>query len=252
MSKLFAGVRGLLFTLLFIPTIVIWGVLMLLVSPLPYRMRWNVLNAWVYLMVFWLRVTCGIRHEVIGLEHLPPVDKGAIIMAKHQSTWETIVFQTIFPPHVWVLKQELLNLPFFGWGLRVMEAIAIDRSAGRKAIVQMIRQGKQRLEAGRWVVVFPEGTRTAPGAPSRYKIGGAVLAAKTGYPVVPVAHNAGEHWPKQWLYKYPGVIKVSVGPVIDSEGKNPEELMNEAEAWIENEMVQISQVPPSSGSTVEG
>ena len=252
MSKLFAAVRGLLFTLLFIPTIVIWGVLMLLVSPLPYRMRWAVLNAWVYLMVFWLRITCGIRHEVSGLEHLPPADKGAIVMAKHQSTWETIVFQAIFPPHVWVLKQELLNLPFFGWGLRVMEAIAIDRSAGRKAIVQMIRQGKQRLESGRWVIVFPEGTRTAPGAPSRYKIGGAVLAAKTGYPVVPVAHNAGEHWPKHWLYKYPGVIKVSIGPVIEAEGKNPEELMNEVETWIENEMVQISQVPPAARSAVEG
>jgi len=252
MSKLFAAVRGLLFTLLFIPTIMIWGVLMLLVSPLPYRMRWNVLNIWVRLMVIWLRITCGIRHAVSGLEHLPPADKGAIIMAKHQSTWETIVFQAIFPPHVWVLKQELLNLPFFGWGLRVMEAIAIDRSAGRKAIVQMIKQGKQRLESGRWVIVFPEGTRTAPGAPSRYKVGGAVLAAKTGYPVVPVAHNAGEHWPKHWLYKYPGVIKVSVGPVIEAEGKNPEELMNEIEAWIENEMVQISQVPPAARSAVQG
>jgi 1-acyl-sn-glycerol-3-phosphate acyltransferase len=252
MSKLFAAIRSLLFMALFIPTIVIWAILLILASPFSYNTRWKVLNLWIQLMLLWLRITCGIRHEVTGLENLPAAENPAIIMAKHQSTWETLAFQAIFPPHVWVLKQELLNLPFFGWGLRIMDSIAIDRSAGRKAIVQMVKQGKERLDTGRWVVVFPEGTRTDPGAPARYKIGGAVLAAKSGYPVVPVAHNAGEHWPKHWLYKYPGVIRVSIGPLIQTEGKGAEDLMKEVEAWIEGEMGRISQVKPSGESIVEG
>ena len=242
MSKLFAAVRGLLFLLLFIPTIAIWGLALLPTRPLPYNVRWKILNTWVDLMLLWLRLTCGIRHEVEGLENLPSADKASIVMAKHQSTWETIAFQAIFPPHVWVLKQELLNLPFFGWGLRIMESIAIDRSAGRKAIVQMVRQGKERLDAGRWVIVFPEGTRTRPGAPPNYKIGGGVMAVKTGYPVVPVAHNAGEYWPTHWLFKYPGVIRVSIGPVIETQGLSADELIKEVEAWIEDEMVRISPV----------
>lgn len=249
MSKLFAAVRGLLFLLLFIPTIAIWGLILLPAKPLPYSARWKILNTWVHLMLFWLRLTCGIRHEVQGMENLPSADKAAIVMAKHQSTWETVAFQAIFPPHVWVLKQELLNLPFFGWGLRIMESIAIDRSAGRKAIVQMVRQGKERLDAGRWVIVFPEGTRTSPGAPPNYKIGGGVMAVKTGYPVVPVAHNAGEYWPKHWLFKYPGVIKVSIGPAIDTQGLSAEALIREVEGWIEGEMARISSVAAAQDSS---
>jgi len=233
--------RNLLFFVFFVVSIVIWGVFVVLAIPLPYRWRWAIVNVWVHLVLFWLRLTCGIRYEVKGLEHLPK--DTAIIMSKHQSTWETIGFQAIFPPHVWVLKQELLKIPFFGWGLKSLNAIAIDRDAGRKAIVQVVRQGKERLDAGRWVVVFPEGTRTAPGTQGRYKIGGGVLAVKSAYPVVPVAHNAGEYWPKHWLYKYPGVITVSIGPVIDSEGLTAEDLMQQAEDWIEAEMRVISKTP---------
>ena len=233
--------RNLLFFVFFVLSIVIWGVLVVLAIPLPYRWRWNIVNVWVHLVLFCLRLTCGIRYEVRGLENLPK--DTAIIMSKHQSTWETIGFQAIFPPHVWVLKQELLKIPFFGWGLKSLNAIAIDRDSGRKAIVQVVRQGQERLDAGRWVVVFPEGTRTAPGTQGRYKIGGGVLAVKTGYPVVPVAHNAGEYWPKHWLYKYPGVITVSIGPVIDSEEIKAEDLMKKVEDWVEAEMRVISKTP---------
>jgi len=233
--------RNLLFFVVFVVSIVIWGVFVVLAIPFPYRWRWNIVNVWVHLVLFWLRITCGIGYEVRGLENLPK--DTAIIMSKHQSTWETIGFQAIFPPHVWVLKQELLKIPFFGWGLKSLNAIAIDRDSGRKAIVQVVRQGQERLDAGRWVVVFPEGTRTAPGTQGRYKLGGGVLAVKTGYPVVPVAHNAGEYWPKHWLYKYPGVITVSIGPVIDSQELTADDLMQKVEDWIETEMRVISKTP---------
>jgi 1-acyl-sn-glycerol-3-phosphate acyltransferase len=233
--------RNLLFFIIFLVSIVIWGVLVVLAIPLPYRWRWAIVNVWVRLVLISLRLTCGIRHEVRGLERL--LNETSIIMSKHQSTWETIGFQAIFPPHVWVLKQELLKIPFFGWGLKSLNPIAIDRDAGRKAVVQVVRQGKERLDAGRWVVVFPEGTRTAPGTQGSYKLGGAVLAVKSGYPVVPVAHNAGEYWPKHWLYKSPGVITVSIGPAIDPEGLDAEELMQKVEDWVEAEMRVISKVP---------
>lgn len=233
--------RSILFQVGFLLSIIVWGLLVVLVIPLPYRWRWKTVNIWVHLTLFWLRVSCGIRYEVRGLENLS--DETSIIMSKHQSTWETIGFQAIFPPHVWVLKKELQLIPFFGWGLKSLEAIAIDRSAGRKAVVQVVRQGQERLDAGRWVVVFPEGTRTAPGTTGRYKLGGAVLAVKSGYPVVPVAHNAGECWPKHWLYKYPGLITVSIGPLIESQGRDAEGLMREVEGWIEAEMRVISKTP---------
>jgi 1-acyl-sn-glycerol-3-phosphate acyltransferase len=238
--------RNLLFYVFYVPSIIIWGLLVSLAIPLPYAWRWKTVNVWVHLTLWWLRFSCGVRHEVKGLENLP--EQTAIIMSKHQSTWETIGFQAIFPAHVWVLKKELLKIPFFGWGLKSLEAIAIDRNAGRRAVVQVARQGLERLKAGRWVVVFPEGTRTAPGTQGRYKLGGAVLAVKSGYPVVPVAHNAGEYWPKHWLYKYPGVITVSIGPVIESEGRDAESLMGEAEKWIETEMRAISKTPYQENS----
>ncbi len=238
--SLVMAIRSLLFTIVFIPSVVLWGTLISLSFPLSFHARFRLVNVWVHLMLFWLRVTCGIRHEVTGLENLPAEGQPAIVMAKHQSTWETIAFQAIFPPLVWVLKQELLKLPFFGWGLQMLKSIAIDRSAGRKAVVQVVKQGIDRLQMGLWVVIFPEGTRVAPGRRGRYKLGGAMLAAKSGYPVVPVAHNAGEHWPKRMFKKRPGVIRVSIGPIIETEGRKADEILSEVENWIESEMPNVS------------
>ena len=233
--------RGLLFWALFAPSVVFYATLAILMLPLPYLWRYRVVGTWAALVLWWLRVTCGIRHEVRGRENIP---KGpAIVMSKHQSTWETIALQRIFPPQVWVLKKELLYVPFFGWALMALEGIAIDRGAGRRAVVELVRQGKQRLDTGRWVVIFPEGTRTRPCQRPRYKIGGAVLAAKTGYPVVPVAHNAAEHWPKKPVIKYPGTIRVSIGPVIETRGRKAEEILAEVEAWIEGEMPHVLEHP---------
>jgi 1-acyl-sn-glycerol-3-phosphate acyltransferase len=161
------------------------------------------------------------------------------VLSKHQSAWETLAFQEIFPPFVFILKRELLWIPLFGWGLALLKPIAIDRDAGRRALDQVVSQGRARLEQGIWVVVFPEGTRVAPGHRRRYKSGGAALAAETGYPVVPVAHNAGVFWPKRSFIKKPGTIRVVIGPPIPTKGKSADEVLDQAEEWIEQTMARL-------------
>jgi 1-acyl-sn-glycerol-3-phosphate acyltransferase len=176
----------------------------------------------------------GIRHRVIGLENLPK--EATVIMSKHQSAWETIAFYGIFPSIAFVLKRELLRIPFFGWGLAQMPIVSIDRSAGKDALRQVVDQGRELLDQGFSVLVFPEGTRTMIGKRARSKIGGAKLATATGVPVVPVAHNAGEFWSRQSFIKKAGWVTVSIGPAIPTAGRPPEEVCADAEAWIENEM----------------
>jgi len=230
--------RSLLFNLgMALSTVVIVG-LMPLVLPLPYPTRWRYIGLWSRFNLWWVRVTCGLRYEIEGTENIP--EGPAIILAKHQSAWETLAFQRIFPSQTWVLKRSLLWIPLFGWGLAATRPIAIDRKAGKRAIKQVVEQGKERLAAGIWLVIFPEGTRVAPGTRGRYAKGGAILAAKSEYPVVPIAHNAGEFWPKNGFIKRPGTIKVHVGPIIDSKGKSPDEIIAATEEWIEGEMEKIS------------
>jgi 1-acyl-sn-glycerol-3-phosphate acyltransferase len=186
-------------------------------------------------MVIWLaRHTVGIRHRVEGLENLPKAP--CVVLSKHQSAWETIAFQQIFPPLSFVLKKNLLYIPFFGWGLALFSPIAIDRSAGREAMKQIEVQGRERLKAGFSVLVFPEGTRVAPGEKGNYQVGGAWLAAKAGVPVVPVAHNAGRCWPKNAFVKRPGLITVIIGPPIPTAGRKPTQVLKDTEAWIEQAM----------------
>jgi 1-acyl-sn-glycerol-3-phosphate acyltransferase len=157
-------------------------------------------------------------------------------MSKHMSAWETIMLQDIFPPMVFVMKREIHKLPFFGWGIAQMPMIAIDRAAGKDALAQVVEQGIDRLGHGFWVTIFPEGTRVAPGSRKRYKAGGAVLASKSGVPVVPVAHNAGEFWARNAFLKRPGEVVVSIGPAIDTRGLSPEEINRRTETWVEGEM----------------
>lgn len=222
----------------------------LLVAPplpflllLPYRQRYPFLIVWTHFNLWWLRVTCGVDYRVEGRENIP--DGTAIILAKHQSAWETLAFQQVFPPQTWVLKRSLLWIPFFGWGLAATLPIAIDRNAGKRALKQVVDQGKERLAAGIWLVIFPEGTRMAPGVRGRYAKGGAILAEKSGYPVVPVAHNGGEYWPKNGFIKRPGTITLSIGPVIQTEGRSADEIITETEAWIEAKMAEISSAGPA-------
>ncbi len=189
-------------------------------------------------MLFLLWHVCGLRYRVIGGKNIP--QEPGIILSKHQSAWETLALQQIFPPQVWVLKKELLRIPFFGWGLAMTNPIAIDRSAGKAALEQIVEQGRERLKQKFWIVVFPEGTRIPPGEKGKYRIGGAWLAVHANAFVVPVAHNAGEFWGKNSLIKYPGTITVSIGEPVNPVGMEPAELIQRMEAWIESETARIS------------
>lgn len=226
--------RSLLFTLGQWLFTLIFSLLAILTFPLPPITRYRIISTWARSMLWWLRITCGVRYRVIGRENIPEMP--SIILSKHQSAWETLAFQQIFPPQVWVLKRELLWVPFFGWGLAMTSPIAINRSAGREALKQLVSQGKDRLAKGFWVVIFPEGTRMPPGTKGKYHIGGAWLSTHTGSTVIPVAHNAGEFWPKNSFIKKPGTITVSIGKPIQSAGLKPDELNQQVEKWIEQEM----------------
>ncbi|MBM4180602.1 MAG: 1-acyl-sn-glycerol-3-phosphate acyltransferase [Betaproteobacteria bacterium] len=202
--------------------------------PLP---RYRVIALWGRVVIWLARVILGIRFRVEGLEHLP--HEPSVVLSKHQSAWETIAFQQIFPPLSFVLKKSLLHIPFFGWGLALFSPIAIDRAAGREAMKQVETQGKERLRVGFWVLVFPEGTRVAPGEKGNYQVGGAWLASKAGVPVVPVAHNAGRCWPKNAFVKRPGEITVLIGPPIPTAGRKATQVLAETEAWIESAMLRL-------------
>ena len=204
-----------------------------------FPVRTKVARMYAWFVVHSLRVLCGVNFQVQGQENIP---KGAaILFSKHQSTWETYALQLIFPPQVWVFKRELLWVPFFGWGLAALKSISIDRGSGRKAIKQIVEQGRQRLDAGIWVTIFPEGTRVAPGEHKRWGIGGAILAEKTGYPIVPAAHNAGEFWAKRAFIKRPGTIQVIVGKPVETKGRKAAEINQEVEAWMNSAMAEIAE-----------
>lgn len=238
--------RSLLFSIGSILSTIVVGGLGTFTFPFPFRIRYGVITQWARFNLWWLRITCNVSYQVEGQENIQAhLQHGnGIIFCKHQSTWETLALQRIFPPQVWILKRELLWVPLFGWALAVLRPVAIDRSAGRRAVNQIIEQGTQRLKDGLWVVVFPEGTRVAPGVRKKFGVGGAVLAEASRYPVVPVAHNAGEFWPRKGFLKHPGTITIRVGPRIDTHGKSVEQINREAEAWIETAMQDISAKPP--------
>jgi 1-acyl-sn-glycerol-3-phosphate acyltransferase len=225
--------------------VLIYAPLSLLTFPLPALARYRFITQWSRFHIWLVQHLCGLRYRVEGRQHLPAGP--AIILSKHQSAWETLAFQVIFPPHTWVLKRELIWVPFFGWALAVLRPIAIERAAGRRAFEQVIKQGRERLAAGLWVLVFPEGTRMPPRTYGKYKLGGAVLAEATGCPVVPVAHNAGSFWPRHGFVKYPGLIRVVIGPVIESKGRSAVEITRLAEEWIES-MMQELEVPQARSS----
>jgi 1-acyl-sn-glycerol-3-phosphate acyltransferase len=229
--------RSLIFLLLQILITPLFALLALLSFPLHPITRYRIISGWALTVMWLLRVLCGIRMEVRGAENIPR--EPCVVLCKHQSAWETIALQKVFPPQVWVLKRELLWLPFFGWGLAMTSPIAIKRSEGREAIKQLIKQGKNRLALGFCVVIFPEGTRIPYGQRGKYKAGGAMLGALSGAPVVPVAHNAGKLWGKSSFLKYPGVITMSIGVPIAPAGLKADEINRRAEEWIEAEVERL-------------
>jgi len=223
-------VRSSLFALGLVCSTLLFTPIALASTLLPYRFRWRVVTQWSRFNLYWLSLTCGVHSEVDGLDNVPA--EPTVILAKHESAWETLAMQRWFAPQVWVLKRELLRIPFFGWGLATMRPIAIDRSAGLSAFEQMLEQGRERLASGCWVVVFPEGTRVPPGERRKFKRGGALLAVHTGRAVIPVAHNAGDCWPRNSFLKYPGTIRVVIGEPIDTAGRTAVEVNRAAEQWI--------------------
>ena len=229
--------RSLIFLLLQIIITPLFTLLALLSFPLHPIARYRIISGWALTMLWLLRVLCGIRMEVRGAENIPK--QPCIVLCKHQSAWETIALQKVFPPQVWVLKRELLWLPFFGWGLAMTSPIAIKRSEAHGAIKQLLAQGKARLALGFCVVIFPEGTRIPYGQRGEYKIGGALLAAHCGAPVVPVAHNAGRLWGRKAFLKHPGVITMSIGAPIDPAGLKAKEINQRVEEWIESEITRL-------------
>lgn len=233
------ALRSGLFVLFQAATLAPFAVLCLVWSPLPLHWRYRLTVGWPRLVIWGAQHIVGIRHRVIGDENLP--DTPAILLSKHQSTWETLFYPTFMPRELcYVFKRELLFVPFFGWGIALLGMIHIDRSRGNDAFEQVVRQGERKLAQGRWIILFPEGTRIRAGSQGKYKSGGARLAVRTGAPVVPIAVNSGECWPRRKFLLRPGLITVSIGPPIDSAGKSPDELNREVEGWIESEMRRLS------------
>ncbi len=228
--KFWLVLRSSLFWFVFLPSVLLLSIFLSLSFLFPVRFRVALIKLWIRLNLGWIWLTCGLGYEVEGLENIP--EKGFIVMSKHSSTWETIALQLWFRPLVWIVKRELIWIPFFGWGLKVMNAIAINRGTGRQAIRQLIVEGRKRMDEGRIVMIFPEGTRVMPGQYKPFKLGGAILAQKTGYSILPVAHNAGEFWPRHSWIKWPGKIKVVIGKPIEPGDKKPDQIIGEVENWI--------------------
>ncbi|WP_317932831.1 lysophospholipid acyltransferase family protein [Halioxenophilus sp. WMMB6] len=237
-------IRSTLFNVYYtIITITIGLLALVAYRLLPKRASSAVLLSWNHAVIHGLRLLCGVRFVQHG--QLPAGKQNYVIMAKHQSAWETFYLQTQFPPLSTILKQELLRVPIFGWGLRLLEPVAIDRANPIQALKQVKEQGIDRIRRGRNLMVFPEGTRMAPGENGKYARSGAEIAIATGVPIIPVAHNAGHCWLNKRFVKQPGLITVVVGPPIPSEGKTSRQLTDEVRHWIVTEQAKIE--PPAAG-----
>jgi 1-acyl-sn-glycerol-3-phosphate acyltransferase len=254
MATLLAAVRSGLFILWLSVTVVPWALVVLVCSMFwkGDRIYW-LCAGWLKVAISGARVICGVHHRVKGMEHLPTAAQGkeaVILVAKHQSTWETFAFPALMThPLAYVFKRELLRVPFFGWAMSRMDMIHIDRSRRAEAWNKVAERGRELMARGVWVIMFPEGTRAARGQQGTYKSGATRLAVDTGCPVVPIAVNSAICWPRKSFLLRPGVIDISIGPPMASVGRQPEEMMREVEAWIETEMRRID--PQAYGPSAE-
>ncbi len=233
-----AAVRSLLFLLILLVVTPPYTLGVILCRPLPHHMRRQTVVPWVNFTIWLIKHVLGIPYRLLGAENIPA--RAAVVLAKHQSAWETFMLQEVFKDTVFVWRKEIKYLPFFGWALASIPMIETDRSASRSSLRRLVEQGRDRLDNGYTVIIFPEGTRSQPGSKNRYKSGGAHLAVETGTPVVPVALNSGEFWGRNALFKRCGTVTVSIGPAINPAGLTASEVNLRAEAWIEAEMSRIS------------
>ena len=223
-------IRSFLFSVMMIINTVLLAFAAGFLMFFPFKQRARYIRPYAQFNIWLLKVLCGVRYEVKGVENIP--DGTYIIFSNHQSTWETFAFQLIFPPMSYVIKKELLYVPFFGFALAVFKPISIKRGTGRVALKQLVTTGVKRLKEGIIVIIFPEGTRIPPGKKAEYKRGGGILAEKSGYPVLPVAHNAGYYWPKRGFLKKKGLITVHIGKPVISKGRKGKDITREAEEFI--------------------
>jgi 1-acyl-sn-glycerol-3-phosphate acyltransferase len=236
-------IRSLVYTgLLFLVTGA-FGVIVLVAAALPLTLeqRYAIPRAWGRTLTWLCGVVCGLRYTVEGREHLP--QRPFISLWKHSSAWETMAQMFVVPTASWSLKREVIWIPIVGWAVRTYKPIAINRSAGHSAVNQVVSQGRERLASGMGVIVYPEGTRVAPGQTRKYGVSGALLACETGTPVVPIAHNSGYFWRRRGLLKKPGTIRVVIGPPIDPTGLTPREVNERAQRWIEATVAEIVAAP---------
>jgi 1-acyl-sn-glycerol-3-phosphate acyltransferase len=234
--------RSLLFYLGYSLATLVWGTLSVLIGwVLPSRPRFLfIIGAWTRICLWWLKVTCGIRHEITGREHIP--DQPCVVLCRHESTWETLFLQTLLAPQATIIKRELLWIPFFGWAFALNKPIAIDRGTPRSALKRLITVGKARLAEKIWVVLFPEGTRKPSDEIGRFQIGGAALASAAEAPVMVIAHNAGDHWPAHELRKRPGTIHVRIMPPFQTIGRDSKSIIAEAEAVMSEGQSSLTRV----------
>lgn len=225
------------FTLYLFLSVALYGLVVLATGPFGYRVTYRTVLSWVRSVMFMLRWLCRLDYTVEGREHLPA--ENTVLLLKHSSAWETIAQLEIFPAQTWVIKRELMWVPILGSILRLLKPIAINRSAGKSAVQQVLDQGKRHLELGFWVAIFPEGTRMPAGETRRYGMSGTLLAIAAGRPIVPVAHDAGDFWPRRGWLKRAGTIRVVIGPPIPTAGREPREVNEEAQRWIEGTVASI-------------
>lgn len=237
LQKLTRSIRFIIFNLLSWVTVMPFTVLVLLAWPFGHRISYIFARQWALIVIFLARYVCGIRANITGQENIP--ERSSIFYIKHSSAFETFGAVAILPRHCWVLKKQLLWAPFFGWTLLPLDAIAIDRSKGSAAVTQVVKQGTDRLQRGISVVIFPEGTRMPVGTTKRYGISGVLLAQESGTLIVPVAHNAGYFWPKHSMGITPGVVQMVIGKPIDPAGRDPRELNQEIQDWVEAEVAKL-------------
>jgi 1-acyl-sn-glycerol-3-phosphate acyltransferase len=230
--------RSLIFTTYMMASACLFGGVMALGFWLPYRAQFAIARSWARILLWVLERLCGLKYVVEGRERIPAGNH--IVMSNHTSAWETVAQFLIFPPQVWVLKRELLWIPFVGWGLKLLRPIAINRGEGHRAVNQVIEQGQARLRDGLWIIIFPEGTRVVAGETRKFGVSGAMLAIASGKSVVPLSHNAGKFWARRGFLKRPGTIRVVIGEPIESAGKNPRVLNEEVRQSIEAGLARIA------------